>query len=325
MRISVVIPSYNSSGFIRHTLDSVLAQTFAPCEVLVLDDGSTDDTVQILQSYGTRIKILQQKNGGTANARNALCRQAAGDVVAFLDHDDLWHPEYLRHHRDLLERYPEAVVSFLGHETFVGQGGYEWRDAPRDADALMELIASEDFIRRYHTGISPFMSMSFCCVPNKIIGLLGSEPFSTEVSGADDLLLFNRLPLFGPIAFHAKKLAAYRITSQAQSVNRLKASALAVRSMESLRRAYLVCKKRELQRAYEWAMAVQRREYAKILMGGQNPGEARRQFLRSALDDGNPKSALKSLLLYSFTWLPKPMQPGWLPPMQMPRYEPSSN
>jgi glycosyltransferase involved in cell wall biosynthesis len=89
---SVIIPTYNRSTLIGRTLDSVLAAVDAGTEILVVDDGSTDGTLEMLGGYGGRIKILQQANKGPGAARNAGLREATGDYAAFLDSDDLWFP-----------------------------------------------------------------------------------------------------------------------------------------------------------------------------------------------------------------------------------------
>ena len=89
---STIIPVYNRAALIRATLDSVLAQDLPDQEVIVVDDGSTDDTVNTLESYGNRIRVLQQKNSGPAVARNLGIQHAAGEYIAILDSDDLWFP-----------------------------------------------------------------------------------------------------------------------------------------------------------------------------------------------------------------------------------------
>ncbi len=90
--ISVIIPSYNSAGFIREALDSVFGQTGVPLEVLVVDDGSTDDTQSVLEGYGDRIRVLTQVRGGPYRARNLAASHARGEWLAFLDADDDWLP-----------------------------------------------------------------------------------------------------------------------------------------------------------------------------------------------------------------------------------------
>lgn len=88
--VSVVIPSYNSAKFIAATLESVFSQTHRNLEILVVDDGSIDNTIDVLQAFRERILIIQKPNGGPASARNLGIRQAKGEYVAFLDADDLW-------------------------------------------------------------------------------------------------------------------------------------------------------------------------------------------------------------------------------------------
>jgi glycosyltransferase involved in cell wall biosynthesis len=94
--ISAVIPTYNREGTIGRAIDSVLAQEFAPAEIIVIDDGSTDRTSQILAGYGTRIRCVHQANAGVAAARNHGVELAAADWIAFLDSDDFWLPHHLK-------------------------------------------------------------------------------------------------------------------------------------------------------------------------------------------------------------------------------------
>jgi glycosyltransferase involved in cell wall biosynthesis len=91
--VSVVVPVYNGSRYLRQALDSALGQTYRSLEVVVVDDGSTDSSPEIIASYGSRIRPLRQPNGGVALARNAGLRASAGDLIAFLDQDDWWLPE----------------------------------------------------------------------------------------------------------------------------------------------------------------------------------------------------------------------------------------
>ena len=94
-RISVVIPAFNAAECIARTLDSVFSQTVAPLEVIVVDDGSTDSTCDVLGSFGEQIRVIQRENGGPGAARNTGARAAAGDWIALIDADDSWLPEKL--------------------------------------------------------------------------------------------------------------------------------------------------------------------------------------------------------------------------------------
>jgi glycosyltransferase involved in cell wall biosynthesis len=93
--ISVVIPCYNGATFLRATLDSVLAQTLLPVEVIVVDDGSTDESAAIADSYGSPVRVIRQPNQGESVARNRGMDEAVGEWIAFCDADDLWLPEKL--------------------------------------------------------------------------------------------------------------------------------------------------------------------------------------------------------------------------------------
>jgi glycosyltransferase involved in cell wall biosynthesis len=93
--ISCIVPVFNGERYLAETLDSMLAQTYRPIELIVIDDGSTDRTPKVLASYGDRLRFLRQDNAGPAVARNNGLNAARGEFVAFLDADDLWHPEKL--------------------------------------------------------------------------------------------------------------------------------------------------------------------------------------------------------------------------------------
>jgi glycosyltransferase involved in cell wall biosynthesis len=91
--VSVIIPSYNYGRFVTQAVDGALAQTYPNLEVIVVDDGSTDDTRQRLEPYGDRIRYIYQDNRGLSAARNTGIRHAGGEWIALLDADDLWHPQ----------------------------------------------------------------------------------------------------------------------------------------------------------------------------------------------------------------------------------------
>jgi glycosyltransferase involved in cell wall biosynthesis len=111
-RVSVVIPLYESAPFIRETLDSVAAQTLAPHEVIVVDDGSTDGGGDVARAHRLRPKVIRQENRGPARARNTAIRASTGDLVAFLDADDLWLPEKLARQARALEEHADVGMVF---------------------------------------------------------------------------------------------------------------------------------------------------------------------------------------------------------------------
>jgi len=112
-KISVVIPLYQTERFIAETISSVLAQSFADFEIVVIDDGSSDAGPTIARSFGDeRLRVIRQENRGLAGARNSGVRHALGQYVAFLDADDLWLPEKLARHAALLDADPSIGVTF---------------------------------------------------------------------------------------------------------------------------------------------------------------------------------------------------------------------
>jgi glycosyltransferase involved in cell wall biosynthesis len=118
MSISCVIPVFNGGRFLGDALDSVLAQTHAPREIIVVDDGSTDDTAAVAARYADRIIFLQQANAGPAAARNRGLSVASGDLIAFQDADDLWHPEKLAIQAARFTMRPELDVSITHVRNF---------------------------------------------------------------------------------------------------------------------------------------------------------------------------------------------------------------
>ncbi len=89
--ISVIIPTYNRANFLGEAIESVLSQTYKNLEVIIIDDGSTDDTRQLIEKYtDKRIIYLYQEHGGTSAARNKGIQEAKGEYIAFLDSDDIW-------------------------------------------------------------------------------------------------------------------------------------------------------------------------------------------------------------------------------------------
>lgn len=111
MTISVVIPAYNAAEYIGRAIDSVLAQTHRPDEIIVVDDGSTDDTTGVVGSYGSEVRLIRQENAGVSVARNTGINAATSEWIVFLDSDDEWLPEKLKLQTELLERNPELVWS----------------------------------------------------------------------------------------------------------------------------------------------------------------------------------------------------------------------
>jgi len=111
-RISVVIPAYNAAPYIGAAIDSVVCQTYKDFEIIVVDDGSVDNTAAVLQTYDSKIRYVRQENQGVSSARNHGIRVARGELIAFLDADDVWVPEKLEMQTRFLSTHEEAALVF---------------------------------------------------------------------------------------------------------------------------------------------------------------------------------------------------------------------
>jgi glycosyltransferase involved in cell wall biosynthesis len=109
-QVSVIIPTYNRGWIIKEAIDSVLAQDYTEFELIVVDDGSTDHTSDVLDSYGKDIKVLSQKNKGVSAARNRGIAEASGKFIAFLDSDDLWLSQKLSVQIEFFNQTPDALI-----------------------------------------------------------------------------------------------------------------------------------------------------------------------------------------------------------------------
>ncbi|MEM7312308.1 MAG: glycosyltransferase [Planctomycetota bacterium] len=107
MKASAIIPAYNVDNSIRRCLESVLAQTYDDVEIIVVDDGSTDDTAEIVQSFGDQVRFIQQENSGQSVARNRGIESSTGDFIGFLDADDYWEPEFFEQTIGFLNSHPD--------------------------------------------------------------------------------------------------------------------------------------------------------------------------------------------------------------------------
>jgi glycosyltransferase involved in cell wall biosynthesis len=110
MLLSVIIPVYNGAAFLAEAIASVRAQEYAPIEVIIVDDGSTDETAQVVQALGADLRYLYQPNQGPAAARNTGLAMAQGDLIAFLDVDDLWPADKLAQQMACLNANPATQV-----------------------------------------------------------------------------------------------------------------------------------------------------------------------------------------------------------------------
>jgi glycosyltransferase involved in cell wall biosynthesis len=153
--VSVIMASYNSARFIPEALDSVLGQTYGDLELVVVDDCSSDGTLDILADYSARSSgrmrwIGKDQREGPCRARNDALDATQGLLVAWMDHDDLWQPTKIEEQVDLLRRRPDVGMVYTYFDAFDSDTGHPlpWRDAQRDfeGDVLAELLLTGCFI-----------------------------------------------------------------------------------------------------------------------------------------------------------------------------------
>jgi glycosyltransferase involved in cell wall biosynthesis len=307
MKISVLMPAYNASRTIEATIAAVLRQTVTPYEFLIVDDGSTDNTAELVAGLSPHIRVIRTANQGAAAARNRLYAGASGDLLAFLDADDIWHPQHLATHCHLAQQFPGAVAYFSNHLNFSGYQDYQWQH--RLAECAAELIPALDFFRRYHRRAGPFTSMSFCSIPKATLGRLGPEPF--QVNGAEDYFFFTRVALLGPIAYQPAQTVAYRFHPASLSSDKVRVVGLAVQVYELLEPEYRSYPDKRFVSAFGRAFASKRRVYAKLLLGSNEKARARIQLRQSLKNSLAPASLAKSLGLLAFSYFPPGLRPRW--------------
>jgi glycosyltransferase involved in cell wall biosynthesis len=133
--VSCVVAAFNSERWVRDAIQSILDQTHRPIEVIVVDDGSRDATVQIARSFGDPVRVITQETAGPPATRNRGAREARGDYIGFLDGDDRWHPEKLDRQLSHLEARPALAGTVTYVRTFWADGHEaeeeHYRDHPR--------------------------------------------------------------------------------------------------------------------------------------------------------------------------------------------------
>jgi glycosyltransferase involved in cell wall biosynthesis len=173
--VSVVIPLYNAAAVIKETIESALAQTWTDREIIVIDDGSTDGSAEIVKTFGERVHYYAFENRGVATARNRGIALSHGRYIAMLDHDDLWAPTKLARQVEVLESRPSVglVITGVAH---LEQNGRPMREAPHGASGSFHQLFVKGF------GPTPSAAMVRRSVIDRVGGF--DERFSS--AGMDD-------------------------------------------------------------------------------------------------------------------------------------------
>lgn len=205
--VSVIIPSYNYGRYVGQAIDSALAQSYPNQEVIVVDDGSTDDTRDRLGAYGSRIRHLHQQNQGLSAARNTGIREARGDYLAFLDSDDAFHPRKTELQMNYLQAHPE--VDLVGTEMFSDET-IVW--CPVDPQHIPATPISLEAM-----AIKPRFAPSSVIAHKKCFEAVGH--FDTALRSVEDRDMWLRIGTQFKMARLDIPLTWYRITPGSMSTN----------------------------------------------------------------------------------------------------------
>lgn len=198
--VSVIIPTYDRRELLQATLDSVFAQTFDDYEVIVVNDGSTDDTTAALQPLvdAGRLRLVAQPNGGPSSARNRGIDESRGEFVALLDDDDLWPPDKLAWQVDAMRRHPDAVLVYGFMESFGLERPFRWPPPDGPTGWVRRAFLRKNWIR------SPGQAL----IRRSALRAVGG--FDATVWSADDWDVYLRLAEVGPFVYEHRHALSYR-------------------------------------------------------------------------------------------------------------------
>ena len=189
-RVSVLIPCYNAGAYLGQAIQSVLDQTYRDFEIIVVDDGSTDDSAAVAQSFD-RVRYFYNEHSGISVSRNLAIAKARGEIIVFLDADDLWHPEKLQKQVDYLDADPACMLVFTKVENFFED------EAAQKGERQQEL---------YHADIS--MCIISCAIRRSVFEEHGV--FREDYPHGEDTQFMYRLSLSGIDLKHSIDEVLYR-------------------------------------------------------------------------------------------------------------------
>jgi glycosyltransferase involved in cell wall biosynthesis len=274
--VTVIIPTFNCACWIGEAIESALAQTVAPSEIIVVDDGSTDDTSAVLARFGSRIRLLTQTNAGVAAARNTGMRAASQEWIAFLDADDVWHPRKLELQLKAAEQNPQ--IALMGTELVP----WPTEPLPELADCVMPQMKEFD---RAAMAVKNHLTTSSIIMRRSIAQRVGE--FDVALFGPEDHDYWLRVAEVARIAILPLPLTGYRCVPGSLSKRAVAMEAGMVRILRKL-------DARDFWRGDRW---LRRRAYSFV-----NYSSA---YLYGAAGD---QRAAIGRLLNSLAWYPMPQR-----------------
>ena len=200
-RFSVIMPLYNKERYLKKAIESVIAQTYRDFELIIIDDGSTDNSLEVVRGLkieDRRLKILTQSNSGVAVARNNGVAASEGEYMCFLDADDWWESTFLEEMDRLIAEYPDAGIY---------ASNYIYYKPGKTHVALNLSRGYIDYPKAYYEGSSMPVWTGATCMPRKVFDEM--EGFPVGIKLGEDFLLWAKTALYYPVAFSEKPLAYY--------------------------------------------------------------------------------------------------------------------
>lgn len=210
--VSVIIPTYNNAQFVCDAIDSVLAQTYKNYEILLVDDGSMDNTRKVVEKYdGKQIRYIYQENKGLAGARNTGIKASRGELIAFLDADDMWLPEKLERQVSLINGFPNVGIVGCGYYG-LDESGERVKETKGKNYSNKELLLNDLMVRNVVTGSGSGVLARKECFEKA--GLFDESFRSTE-----DRDMWYRILNFYDLKFVADYLVVIRVRKNSLSKN----------------------------------------------------------------------------------------------------------
>ncbi len=250
--VSIVIPAYNAAAFVEDAINSVLVQTTPAREIIVVNDGSKDDTLAILQALADRhtratgnipsLVIIDQKNAGVSAARNAAAAIATGHYIAFLDADDIYLPDFLTEALRAFQAFPDAVAFFCNQKAFNAQGLLPgaWFD---DKPFIKMPVTEQGAFRRIDQSLfTPLLSGNFVPPSGTVLvkdAAVRAGLFQVGLATSEDRDFFCRVALHGSYIYTTDILSHIRIHESNASIatDQFRLADNAVRVLDKLKRA----------------------------------------------------------------------------------------
>lgn len=211
---SVIIPLYNKEKYIYDTIKSVLCQTYADFEIIVVNDSSTDRSLEIVsQVNDVRLKVYTKPNGGVSAARNYGIKKASHEFIAFLDADDLWEPVYLENVASAIKLFPSCGMIHTGYKMFEGEINniVGIRNAMKVCPS--DMFEVQDYFKACYNVRTVLGLTSAVCIKKSLLDSM-ENPFRIGVNCGEDADLWLRVACVTNVAYINKPMMLYRYATE---------------------------------------------------------------------------------------------------------------